>query len=384
MLWFETHRAAVGLPAGAAYNSNRQWNERHSVLLRLGHPAGPVGLGEATPLPGYCPDDVDAALSDLEGLTSRVIEPAVASHTPKEALEQLGPLLDGFCPSARFAVESAVLDVGAQLNGVPLRAWLRSLFAEGVINTSPTDAGVDNLADDHSAVAGDARTSRGALFDTGQHFRSDAQGFVSCRHIDLCAAAPFRGLLPGPYKAKVGLDMTTELAVLAQRPREVTSLRLDANGAFSGSELDTVLSQYAESEPEFMEEPTLLQHLGRPRKLPLPIAFDESLLGLAGDRALSAQVVAWCEIGQVAAFVVKPMRLGGISPLLHVWRLAQTYGLPLIVSHLHDGSVAARVYRELALCLGTRRYAMGLYPHASLELWRDVPSDARTSRGRRF
>jgi hypothetical protein len=144
-------------------------------------------------------------------------------------------------------------------------------------------------------------------------------------------------------------------------------LRLDANGALPPLELDRWLAVFAELEPEFIEEPCALEQLGSPRRLSVPLAFDETL-----SRApLAGALAAWLQSGAVRAIVVKPMLLGGITQSLGWFHVARQHGQEVIVSHLFDGSVAAAMYRQLAR-FASPQLAMGLGSHDGLRLWQHV------------
>ncbi len=338
MLWFDVQRGQLRLTAGAAYNANTSWTERSSLLLRLGASDGPVGLGEATPLPHYSPDDIDSAERELRALSVESLEPVRECTTAAEVLQALAPVSATLCPSARFALECAALDFASQLHGATMHDWILALFAVS-----------------HTAPRPELRC---------------------CRHVDLRVPDPWRDAEPGAYKAKVGLDLSVEVAAARARPACVTSLRLDANGSFAGEELDAKLRRFSDCDAEFVEEPAPLFELGAVRDLPLPIAFDESLFGLFDSAERRHSVEDWCRSGQVAAFIVKPMALGGLSAVRELWQLSALWRVPLILSHIHDGALAASVYRQLALAIGSRQHAMGLFPHPALELWGDVREGA--------
>lgn len=332
MLSFELRTARVRLPNDSAFDARRRWTSRESLLLRLGDARGAEGYGEATPLPGFSAESLDEAYEQLSALPRDELASALDTREPESLLRALTRLLGPCCASARFAVESAALGLLACKEGVDLAELLARL--PGL--PAPTRS---------------------------------AQEVHCCQMIDLGANAPFDGASPW-LKAKVGRDLVAELRALRGRPTGV-SVRLDANGTLPPSRLDRVLESFAEGAPEFLEEPVPLRELGPPRRLPLKIAFDESLLAV-GESTAARRVQEWLGSGNVAALIVKPMLVGGISRTLELFSLGRLAGVPLVFSHLHDGSVAARVYFELSRGLAARDLAMGLGQHASLQLWAEV------------
>jgi len=105
--------------------------ERQAVRIRLLDMQGCVGLGEALPLPGYSRDDAATAERVLAALALRcagigglVVPAAAAGVAQIEAcLAPHEPVLAA-APSARFALECALLDLLSRRDGVSAAAWL--------------------------------------------------------------------------------------------------------------------------------------------------------------------------------------------------------------------------------------------------------------------
>src|SRR5439155_7333732 len=114
--------------AGPAENERGRGLSRRGLLLRLVDGAGCVGQGEASPLPGYSPDS-------LGGCRAALLRVAAWPRPPLDAERPLEPQLrarldaiDPALPAARFALETALLDLAAQARGAPLWALIGGLL----------------------------------------------------------------------------------------------------------------------------------------------------------------------------------------------------------------------------------------------------------------
>lgn len=286
------------------------FDERCGLWFALQDAEGRLGQGEASPLPGYSPDTLEEAMDALGRVE--------------------GPLdldaLDGVTsPSARFALETALLDLIGQMRGVPLR-WLLGAAPE------PGPRPLCALALD----------------------------------LDGARAAVARGV--GCLKLKIGRDLDGELALLDALRRELgdgVQLRLDANGSLPPADAPALLRELVRFRPELVEEP--VAELDALDRSPVPLALDESLQ--RADRARLARLLGR---GDVAALVLKPMALGGALRCLELARAARDAGAAAIVSHLLDGPLALRAAAELALALPAGP-AVGLDAHPGLGAWPALP-----------
>jgi L-Ala-D/L-Glu epimerase len=329
-----------GLPVQGAGNARARWRERRGLILGLGDDRGRVGLGECTPLPGYAPrgldDDLDACAVELGEL-----DWAGCAVSDMARIAAIAGAVRA--PAARFAVETALLDLLGQDAGLPVA----DLLARAA--SWPVPAPLDR-------VPVNALIADWAELDDAIEAVSRAYG---------------RGLRC--FKIKIGRpggagEFDRELALLrAVRARHggEVALRLDANRAWSVDEAAEKLARLAEVAPEYVEEPLVdASALGRgfspPESAPA-VALDESLAG--ADDAWIADLLAR---GVVRALVLKPMLLGGALRCLELAAMARAHGAAAVVSHLFDGPVALAACAHLALVVGG---TCGLDRHAGLAAW---------------
>ncbi len=141
-------------------------------------------------------------------------------------------------------------------------------------------------------------------------------------------------------------------------------MRVDANGAWSLDEAFDVLRQMARFELEYAEQPCptaeeladLRRRLAR-AGVDVPIAADESIRR-SGD---PERVV---RLGAADVVVLKVQPLGGVRACL---RLAETLGLPVVVSSALETSVGLSAGVALAAALPELPYACGLNTGVLLE-----------------
>lgn len=364
-----------GGPVSGVSSARGQWQQRQGLLLRLRDRAGHEGLGEASPLPGYSPDTLEACRAELAAVAAAL--PGAAAKAAKAtnaanaanaanagpatpAADGLHALLDSVigrvrAPAARFALETALLDLLGQRTGQPLWQCLR--------------AGDEYAGSGHAApVALNAvctATDAGEVL--AQVDRARARG-IDC------------------VKLKVGRDLAREMAILeAVRAAHGNAviLRVDANQAWTPAQARAALARLAAVAPAYVEEPLampaactpqdlaehLANHLDALAPLPVPVALDESLAHL--DTSAIDDLLA---SGRIAALVLKPMLLGGFQPCLALAARARRRGAAVVISHLFDGPVALAACAHLAVALGAG-HACGLDRHPGLAAWPaiDIP-----------
>jgi o-succinylbenzoate synthase len=296
---------------------------------------GPVGVGEATPLPGWteplgeCRAAIDRALERLE------------TGGPDAALAAT----EG-SPAARHGVSLALLDREARLAGEPLYRHLREDGGEAVTSVPV------------NGTVGDGRI----METVGAALEAVRAGF-------------------GTLKIKVG---ARETAIDAGRLEAIRSevsgdveLRVDANGAWSPSEARLAIGAFQDAETidlEYVEQPLAPGNLSGHADLRAraEIALDESL----AERSIGDVV----EAGAADVVVLKPMALGGVDRAWTAAKRAREAGIDPVVTTTIDGVVARTAAVHLAAGLGIDR-ACGLATADRLET--DLaPDPAGVSGGR--
>ena len=300
-------------------------SQREGLVLVLTSDTGREGTGEASPLPGYSPDTIDDAAAAL------LLHPERAQRV--EGLSDVAKVSSSITsPSARFAIETAMLDLLAQESGVPVHR----LFRE----TSP------------------APIPRSALLPPP----------CDARTISAAQDAISRGIRT--LKLKLGsrpfADELAALVALRAAIGDAIELRLDANGGM-GEHAAERLRTLAAVRPAFVEEPLSGRALLRLLPGAVAVAADESL----ADPQIADALLAHPGLGAV---VVKPALLGFFRAR-EIAVTAQRRGLPVVVTHLFDGPIALAACVELALSLPQTPAACGLDLHAALAAFpaREIP-----------
>ncbi len=273
------------------------------VAVRIEDDAGRTGWGEASPLPGFSAETARDCARALEAALSRTrrIDPGSGSALVSE--------IDAAQPAARFALETALLDLEAQRSG-------RSLCE--LLSPAPV-----------------ARAERAALcpVDIGQEL---ARG-TRCFKVKV-ARRPFA-------------IERAELAALRARLPPGARIRIDANGGWSAAEAERYLAALAPLEIELAEQPVPPAAMRSLGAIAVPLAVDESLR--SGDPL--AELGPLLDRGAIAAFVLKPTLLGGLRRCTALAAEARRRGIDAIASHAFEGPIALAACAELALALGEAR-----------------------------
>ncbi len=303
-----------GAASAPVRNARQRWSDRCGLLVALEIDGG-LGLGEASPLPGYSIDTIDEAEASLRAAVAGIEK---LPGTVDEIAALAAPIVS---PTARFALETALLDLQARSQACPVHRLVRP--------GPPPVVARSGLLQEESPRALDAEA----------------------------LAARQRGLVH--LKLKVGGGAIEDDIARVKRLRYLlggeVSLRLDANGAWPPAVAADALAQLAPLDIAFVEEPTTaLASFGRQA---VRWAADESLVSQA-DALLAADA---CDI-----VVLKPAVLGWCGAL-RLGERAIARGKQLVVTHLFDGPVALASACELALALaGPSLLPCGLDPHPAL------------------
>jgi o-succinylbenzoate synthase len=312
---------SIPLGSERVATARRRWSVREGLVACVEDEEGFVGQGEASPLPGYSPDTLDDARVDLAawglGLPSCRSPGGGPLDDVRSLLEESGMA----SPSARCALETALIDLHARREGVPLHVLLGARSPRPVALNALLPAGANR---EETLSAARAAWQRG----------------VRCLKVKVGA--------PGAFERECSLvqDLRETLGPGAE-------LRADANGAWSRDESAERLARLAAAGADLVEQPVppgALVDLVDPA---LPVAADESL---ALPEALDALIAR----GVVEAYVLKPMILGGLLPCLDAARRVGAAGGRVIVTHLFSAPVGHAAAAELALACAPPPAACGL------------------------
>ena len=275
---------------------------RALLLVKLRDADGHVGFGEAAPLPGYDGvriDDVAAALDDCR--------PALAAGDGVAREQLLAQCARAaVLPQAVAAIDLALWDLAGRRAGEPVWRLLGAAAAGEAVEVNAAIA-----APDRAGAAAAAAAAR---------------------------AAGYRAL-----KVKVAIgDDAGRLAAVRAAAGPHTSIRLDANGAWSVDEAIAALHALGPVGIELCEEP--VAGLGAVAEVcartPVPIAIDETA---AAPGALDERV---CD-----AVCLKIARCGGISGVIDAARRARVAGYEVYLASTLDGplGIAAALHAAAAI-----------------------------------
>jgi o-succinylbenzoate synthase len=306
--------------AGSAHQN------RDGILVLLGDEEGRLGWGEATPLVEFGTEDLKAAGGILSAIALKV--PGIPGP---QSLGEVDTLIARFpeledAPAARCALESALLDLAAQRQGIPLAKLLN--------------------ASARSSVSVNALLS----------------AFDAKRLAEEAAAAVAAGY--GVVKVKVASralsDDAKRLIAVRKTVGDQVKIRIDANGAWTEAEAATALRGLSPLNLELCEQPVAAGNHAALRRLrwlvSCPLAADEAV-----SQPGAQEVLLDGEDGPVAdLLVLKPMALGGLLPALRLAERANRLGVGSYVTSALDGVIARLGAAHLAAALPNSNWASGL------------------------
>lgn len=288
-----------------------------------------LGVGEATPWPAESASSVAQMATAIGNAFPEIGYIDLDELPPLEAVTRaLAPVDATLAPwkTARFALETALLDIVAQRLGKPLASCLTNFPGHQSLRCNALlDAATDDLAAKAAELAADGRTA-----------------------------------IKVKLRARDQIGFAREVEKL-RRMRQVWSdeLRLDPNGSWTIDEAREKLRILAEFAPFYVEQPVPAEQLGDLGPTACPWAADESLLVPGLPERLAAS-------GICAAFVLKPALLGGFSRASTLWNLAKSAGIAAITTHALDGPVGIAAAIEFARSLPGDSEACGLDKHDGL------------------
>lgn len=280
-----------------------RYRVRRGFLLRLETGQGIRGYGECAPLPAAGTETLAAAA---------VILQAVVPDCAGESVAAAAARLDGLSntPAVRYALETALLDICAREQAMPLYRWL-----------APDSAG--------RVVVNGACGCLDAGFE-GRLGQALSRGYRTVK------------IKLGVYPPDEELQRLERLHL----PNGI-SLRLDANRAWSFNQAAHAIEVCSRLPVESLEEPLQAPELATLRLLqqraPFPLALDESLTDRFADTPADEL--------PVTRLVLKPTALGGVLPLLKRARCAQQAGMESVVTSTLETSTGlwAAVHAGAAL-----------------------------------
>lgn len=297
-----------------ARTSRGLMNDKTSWFIRVQDSERPdvFGLGECGPLPGLSVDDTP----DFESTLASIIAQLNALSIKTTDYAAVAPLIPPGYPSIVFGFETALLDL--QHGGK--RVIFPGTFLEG-----------NPIAINGLVWMGDMD------FMMDQINRKVAQGF-RC------------------IKLKVGgLDFERECDILAyirrKHFREDIAVRLDANGAFKVDDVLYKLGELAKFGIHSIEQPLkprLPEMEELCRKSPIPVAFDEELIGVNTKEEKTALL----ERLKPQFIVLKPTLHGGLAGTAEWIRIAASQNIGWWITSALESSIGLN-----AICQFTATYA---------------------------
>ncbi len=292
--------------------------ERRGWIVQLEDEAGHVGQGEWAPLPGWSPDAIADGASAVQGALD-LLKAAAQSTETDALLRQLPSLFPGQ-PAMNFALETAVLDIGAQAAQRSLSHQLNAQAPQHVSLNAVVPLGEVQQTVETAA-------------------RRVADGYQTLK-------LKIRGLEDEPL-----------LAALRERLGSEVTLRLDANGAWDLPTAMAVMGQFEQYGIAYVEQPlppgdpAALAELRR--EVSIPVAADESVSDLASVQQL-------LEAEAMDVIILKPMIQGGLLACMEMARLATKEDVQVVITTTLETVVGRVAAAHLAAACGTPSLAHGL------------------------
>ncbi|MBN2525520.1 MAG: hypothetical protein JXR76_03940 [Deltaproteobacteria bacterium] len=301
----------------AVGNAAKSWQQFCRVYVFVSDGDRNTGTGEASPLPGHSPDTLLQCHQALSRFLPRIVNNVIETVQDVEAVSRA---FTDKTPAARFALETALLDLLAKAHRIPL--W--RLFVRQI---SPVKANALLPSTDYRDIATQ-------FYDDGIRV----------------------------FKIKVGARNSArtemqQLHWLRETFGDTIDIRLDANGTLAGQRMSHKLAAFAPFCPEFIEEPAPFETM-IPSPLPIPFAFDESLVHLKNIHAITMHP-------SCNALVLKPSLLGGFFKIHRLAQFARQHRLKIIVTHMYESLPGYLAAVHLAASIRTES-ACGLFPHPAL------------------
>ncbi len=278
---------------------NHTINVRSGVIITLTDDSGNKGYGEAAPLPGLHPFDLDQVIAQLKNFEPQDISPL---------------FMELLYPSAKTALEMALFDLRLQSQKAFDKFRNLTLPVNGLVMAQDTD-----------------------LFDAVDVLI--AEGYIS-------------------IKIKVGrLPLAKDIETI-QRLKELignrATIRLDANRLWTLDESLEFCNQVAGDQIEYIEEP--LADISQ-----YPIFFDSTDMPVAFDETLVEKGVEELDhLDKIKAFILKPSLLGGLSMTGQFIALAFENDIMPVMSCTFPSDLSLRSFALFAAMFGATDIPLGL------------------------
>jgi O-succinylbenzoate synthase len=284
--------------------------ERRSLIVILHDDAGHVGYGESPPfqLPFYS----EETLAGARDMLARVLLPRIVGRE-FPSIESLDEALrDGVRGNwfARAGVETAAWDLAAHTRG----AGLAELLAEalGVQARRSVDCGV-------------------------------ALGIPPERRADVLTKWVYEALERGYARVKIKVAPGWDAAAVAAARRGLAAaplpLTVDANGAYEWPRDQAALRALDDAGLLYIEQPLhpdeIVGHSQLGKVLRTPVCLDETLR----DARAARQIIA---LGGPKVWNIKVHRVGGLSELCRLYRLAEEYDAQLWAGTMPESGIGSQ------------------------------------------
>ncbi len=267
-----------------------------------------VGLGEISIIPGLSPDVLEDLIAGIEQF---ITDPEHYLNSYHSRFKML--------PSLRFGIETALLDLKMGGN----RILFPSEFTNG-----------------KKGIRTNGLIWMGSKEEMLQRIQDKVeQGF-------LC------------IKIKVGaVDFNQELELL-QFIREhfdsqTLEIRLDANGAFTNTEVLQKLEMLAQYRIHSIEQPVKQGNWNEMRRIcyqsPIPVALDEELIGIY-DRQRQLELL---ETIKPQYIILKPSLIGGLQAASEWSQLAIQHKIGWWVTSALEGAIGLNAIAQWTFCHGS-------------------------------
>lgn len=283
---------------------------RRSLIVVLHDGSGHTGYGESPPfeLPFYSEETLAGARDMIE----RILVPRVEGRdfeTAESVDDALRPGIRGN-PFARAAVETAAWDLEAAIRGVGVADVLAERLGAARARAVPCGVALGIPADRSTATL--QRSVAGAL----------ALGY---RRVKI--------------KVMPGWDAAPVRAVRAAMEGSGLPLTVDANGSYEWPAHERELRALDEQGLLYIEQPLhpdeLVGHAMLGRALRTPVCLDETLR----DARAARQTV---ELGGPLVWNVKVHRVGGLSEVCRIWRVARGAGAKLWAGTMPESGIGSQ------------------------------------------